>query len=58
MQLELIDTKKDNEMIELRESFVTNYCNEKGWDIYDLSFEQILEIRSHKQWINPGLMLS
>lgn len=44
--------------IKFRESFVTQYCAEKGWDKTDLSFEQIIEIRTHNQWKTPGLLVS
>jgi len=59
MQAELIkDVKLSvNDVIELRENFVSMYCNEKGWDKSNLDFEQVLEIRSHSQWKNPGLIL-
>ena len=27
-----------------------NYCAEKGWDIDDLTFEQVFEIRDLSEW--------
>lgn len=59
MQAELIKDVKlsDHDVIELRENFVSMYCGEKGWDKSNLDFEQIMEIRSHAQWKNPGLIL-
>ena len=60
MQAELIKNEKisDMEMIHLRGIFVNEYCNNKSWDKLNLSFEQILEIRSHVQWKNPALLRS
>lgn len=57
---ELIKDKKlsDTEVLELRETFVHNYCTNKGWDVYNLSFEQVIEIREHKEWKNPGVIKS
>lgn len=36
-----------------RQSFVTTYCQEKGWDINNLEMSQLLEIRSQPGWKNP-----
>ncbi|TXG83600.1 MAG: hypothetical protein E6R13_03755 [Spirochaetes bacterium] len=60
MQAELIKNTKvsDFEIIELRENFVWDYCQDKGWDRANLSFEQILEIRAHKEWKNPLMQRS
>jgi hypothetical protein len=44
------------ETLNLRDKFVLEYCGNKGWDKYDLTVEQIAEIRSHTQWKNPGLI--
>lgn len=59
MQTELIKDVKlsDIDIITLRENFVTHYCQSRGWDKTNLDFEQIMEIRSHSQWKNPGLIL-
>lgn len=57
MQAELINDSKYNlDMVELRQKFASAYCEEKNWDMYNLSFEQVLEIRSHKEWTSPGLI--
>ena len=39
-----------------RQQIVANYCKSKGWptDPTQLSFEQILEIRDTKEWIDAG----
>jgi hypothetical protein len=44
------------ETIDLRERFALEYCGKKGWDKFDLTIEQVAEIRSHSQWKNPGLI--
>lgn len=36
-----------------RHEIVTKYCEEKGWDMEDLTIEQILEIRNLEEWKNP-----
>ncbi len=61
MQLELITNQvmiSDIDVIKLREDFVKQYCAAKSWDKTNLSFEQILEIRAHKEWNNPTMMFS
>lgn len=61
MHTELLNTQSrisDNEMVKLRDSFVSSYCSTKAWDKRNLSFEQVLEIRSHSEWKNPLLLRS
>lgn len=60
MQAELIktDTLSTIEIIQLREQFVSDYCTTKNWNVSDLSVEQVLEIRAHKQWKTPGMLNS
>ena len=41
----------------LREQFIGNYCKERGWDSKKLSSNQMLEVVTHKDYKNPGLML-
>lgn len=43
-------------VIMARGEFIQKYCKEKGWpdDPLELSFEQILEIRSQQEWIDAG----
>lgn len=60
---ELIDNRKnvnisESEIIQLRDNFTNEYINEKGWDQNNLTFEQIMEIRSNVKWKNPHLMFS
>lgn len=47
-----------NEILSLRENFVTLYCSHKGWDRTNLTVEQVAEIRTKKEWVNPGMMNS
>lgn len=56
----LIKDKKlsDSDTKEMRETFVYNYCINKGWDVANLTFEQVLEIREHKEWKTPGILKS
>lgn len=59
MQLELSQTKSflsEEEIIKLRDKFVSLYCENKGWDKSNLEFEQVYEIRSHSQWKNPYMI--
>lgn len=60
MQAELIknETISDVDAIQLREIFVSQYCQYKNWDRDNLTFEQSLEIRSHKEWSSPGMVNS
>lgn len=44
--------------IELRELFVNEYCKLKNWNKSELTFEQITEIRAHKEWSCPGMLKS
>ena len=39
-------------IIKKRAEVVKKYCEEKGLDPFDLSLEQILEVRSLPDWIN------
>jgi len=41
----------------LREQFLSKYAKEQGWDANNLSSNQMLEIVTHKQYQNPGLIL-
>lgn len=48
----------ESDTVQLREIFVSKYCSHKGWDRENLSFEQVLEIRTHNEWKSPGIMKS
>lgn len=36
-----------------RRAFVERYCGEHGWDMLNLTIEQLLEVRSQPKWKNP-----
>jgi len=36
-----------------RDSFIRQYAEEKGWDVNNLTFPQVLEIRKQEGWKNP-----
>lgn len=48
----------DEDINDLRESFINKYANLKGWDKENLSSEQLLEIQSQIGFKRPGLLLS
>lgn len=54
---ELLNSNQE-EVIKLREQFVSIYCNDRGWDKSNLEFEQVLEIRSNTTWKNPYMLRS
>lgn len=60
MHVELIknETLSELDTIRLREHFVSRYCSSQGWDQFNLTMEQVLEIRSHKEWKTPGMLKS
>ena len=41
-----------------REKFVKEYAYSKGWDINNLTNEQLQEIKSQEGYKNPGMLLS
>ena len=38
------------QIIKSRDGFARTYCAERGWDIENLSIEQLLEIRRQSGW--------
>ena len=46
----IIDITEVKEIVKLRDKFVTEYCELKGFDKNNLTFEQVLEIRKQKGW--------
>lgn len=42
-------------ILEARRIFNTHFCKEKGWDLDNLSIEQVLEIRKQEGWKNPKI---
>jgi hypothetical protein len=41
------------DIITKRQKFSTEYCKKKGWDINNLTTDQIMEIRDQEEWKNP-----
>ena len=41
----------------LREQFVSQYANNKGWDRTKLTTEQLIEIKDQKGYKTPGLII-
>jgi hypothetical protein len=41
----------------IREQFLSKYCMSRGWDVKNLTPEQLNEITSNKEYINPGMIL-
>ena len=37
-----------------RQAFVEKYCGDRGWDMLNLTMEQLLEIRDQPGWENPA----
>lgn len=42
----------------LRETFLSKYCTEKGWDAKNLTVTQLNEIKSQKGYKNPDMLFS
>jgi len=47
----------DEEVTLLREKFIIEYSKKKGWNHKELSTTQMLEIATHKEYKQPGLLL-
>ena len=43
---------------EIREKFIKEYTAKKGWDIDNLTTEQLKEIKSQDGYKNTGMLLS
>jgi hypothetical protein len=41
----------------LREQFFNKYCSQMGWNKDNLTPEQLNEIKSQKEYINPNIIL-
>ena len=59
MQAELLRDKviSEEQIIEFRNLFVSQYCDQNKWNKDNLTLEQIMEIRSHKGWKYAGLVI-
>jgi hypothetical protein len=42
------------DLIDARLRVTRKYCHDKGWNSNNLTFEQIMEIRSLDEWKNPS----
>lgn len=49
--------KETRNLESLREKFMSRYCASRGWDVSNLTPEQINEIKTQKEYINPGMIL-
>ena len=47
-------TKNQAKLLQARQKFVENYCREKGWDMLNLSIDQLMEVRNQPGWQNPS----
>lgn len=50
-------SKETTNLNSIREQFLTKYCVTRGWDVLNLTPEQLNEITSSKEYINPGMIL-
>lgn len=48
----------DKDLKMLREDFVDKYAKDKGWDIEELTTEQLNEIYQQDGYKKPGLLFS
>lgn len=37
-----------------RQAFVEKYCKDRGWDMLNLTIEQLLEVRAQPGWKEPA----
>lgn len=51
------DSKYEQDKDSLRTEFLEKYSKSKGWDIKNLTNEQIKEVKEQKGWTNPGMIL-
>ena len=49
-------TLSESELNDLRDKFKAQYATSKGWDINNLTNEQLNEIYSDKRWQSPLLL--
>lgn len=47
----------EDEILLLREKFISEYAKKKGWNFKELTSTQMLEIATQKEYKNPGLIL-
>ncbi|MBX4204858.1 MAG: hypothetical protein KW788_01555 [Candidatus Doudnabacteria bacterium] len=46
-------TEKEADVLRARHAFVEQYCRGKGWDMLNLTIDQLLEVRAQPGWKNP-----
>jgi hypothetical protein len=46
-------SERDERFLRAREDFVEKYCLKMGWDIRNLTIQQVMEIRAQEGWKNP-----
>jgi hypothetical protein len=51
-------TINKEDLIILREKFISEYSKNKGWDVNNLSTTQLLEIVEQPSYKSPGMILS
>lgn len=50
-------SKEQVDINQIRENIISKYCMARGWDEANLTPEQINEIKSNKEYKNPGMLL-
>ena len=53
MNMKKLAKKEIINILRERHKFNLEYCKKRNWNINDLSFEKIMEIRSQEGWQNP-----
>ncbi len=47
----------EEEVIILREKFITEYSKKRGWNPKELTSTQMMEIVTHREYKTPGIIL-
>jgi hypothetical protein len=47
-------TQEQHSILRLRGEFVAAYCTARGWNMENLTIEQLLEIRAQEGWKTPS----
>lgn len=51
------ESKETYDLNSIRENIINRYCLSRGWDVSNLTPEQLNEITSSKEYKNPGMLL-
>ena len=51
------ESRETTDSNHVREKFISKYCLSRGWDVSNLTPEQLNEITNHKEYKNPGMIL-